>query len=125
MSKSATLDSRSDSDTSRSKRSRRPRAQQPGRADSVALAANRVLPESSAFPVKPLLVGVGIGAALALTAVALGSRPAKSAYFGSSPTVASAFAKTAALLVARIVARKALSAAANQGARKLASAWPL
>jgi hypothetical protein len=92
----------------------------------LALAANSVSSRSGAFPTKPLLVGVGIGAALALTAVALGSRPAKGTYFSSTPpTAARAFAKTAALLLARIVARKALAAAANQGARRLASAWPL
>ena len=82
--------------------------------------------ERSHFPTKPLLVGVGIGAALALTAVALGSRPAKSPYIGPrAPTVAGALTKTAVVFLARIVARKALVAAANQGARRLAGAWTL
>ena len=81
---------------------------------------------ASEFPTKPLLVGIGIGAALALGAVALGSRPNKSSYFGSKPeTVAGALTKTATLFLARIVARKALAVAANQGVRKLTSAWPL
>jgi hypothetical protein len=123
MSKSVTTESHPDSAVIRSRRSRKPRARNLDPSDSPAPTTTGV--SSNAFPTKPLLIGVGIGAALALTAVAVGSRPAKSAYFGSNPTtVAGAFAKTAALLLARIVARKALAIAANQGARKLASAWP-
>jgi len=73
-----------------------------------------------------LLVGVGIGAALALTAVALASRPARAQTFGPrQATVAGAAAKTAAALLARVLVRKALAAATRQGARKLAGAWPL
>jgi len=65
-------------------------------------------------------------AMLVVIAVALGSRPGKPAYFSPTPpTVAGALAKTAALFLARFVARRAIAAAANQGARKLASAWPL
>ena len=75
---------------------------------------------------KPVLFGMGIGAALALTAVALGSRPTRSAYFGlQPPSVARALTKTACVYLARVVARRALSAAADQGARRLARAWPL
>ncbi|MEI9949365.1 MAG: hypothetical protein WDO74_10380 [Pseudomonadota bacterium] len=124
MSKSATLASNPDSAIARPKRARKPRAPNDGPSDSLTLAPNGA--PSGGFPTKPLLVGVGIGAALALTAVALGSRPAKPGYFGSrQTTVAGAFTNTALALLARIVARKALAAAANQGARKLASAWPL
>jgi hypothetical protein len=71
-----------------------------------------------------LLVGIGIGAALTLAAVALGSRPAKASYFSAHrPTVAGVFAKTATLLLARTLVRKALATAARQGVRKLAGAW--
>jgi hypothetical protein len=109
----------------RAKRARKPRPPNAAASDALSPSSpNRV--QSRAFPTKPLLVGVGIGAALALTAVALGSRPERSAYFGTRPpTVAGAFAKAAAVLLARVVARKALAVAANQGARKLAHAWPL
>ncbi|MEI9939540.1 MAG: hypothetical protein WDO69_20155 [Pseudomonadota bacterium] len=126
MSKSAAVvDSNANPGTSRAKQARKPRVQQNrGSRASLALAPNEVQP--SAFPAKPLLIGVGLGAALALTAVALGSRPAKSSSFGSRPpTIAGAFTKTAVVVLARIVARRALAAAAKQGARKLASAWPL
>ncbi|HKO50371.1 MAG TPA: hypothetical protein VJV79_21760 [Polyangiaceae bacterium] len=123
MSKSATLESSSPS-TTRPRRVRKPRPVKVDPTESSAFTASAKA--SAGFPTKPLLVGVGIGAALAFTAVALGSRPARSTRFSSTPTtVAGAFAKTAALLLARVVARKALAAAANQGARKLASAWPL
>jgi hypothetical protein len=80
---------------------------------------------SRGFPAKPLLVGAGIGAALALTAVALGSRSTRTHYFGPRPpTISGALTKTAAVLLVRVVARKALAAAARQGAEQLARAWP-
>jgi hypothetical protein len=125
MSKSvATLESHSDSTIARAKRSRKPRVKSVRGAELVPLAPSSV--QSGAFPTKPLLVGIGIGAALALGAVALGARPQKASYFGSRPpSLAGALSRTAALVLARFVARKALSAAAHQGARKLASAWPL
>lgn len=123
MSKSATLESNRASAT-RAKRARKSQTQSTDTSDSPSLPPNDLA--VSAFPIKPLLVGVGIGAALAFTAVALGSRPARASHFGSRPpTVAGAFAKTAVVLLARVVARRALAAAANHGARKLAGAWPL
>lgn len=125
MSKSAaTFESLPTPAPSPAKRARKSRVKNARSTDSVARAPSGV--PASEFPTKPLLVGIGIGAALALGAVALGSRPNKSSYFGSKPeTVAGALTKTATLLLARIVARKALAVAANQGVRKLASAWPL
>jgi len=119
MSKSATTVEPPEHSAPRAKRDRARKSRaQPAPTDSVALAR--------AFPTKPLLIGAGIGAALALTAVALGSRPSRSSYLGvRPPTLAGALTKTAVALLARMVARKALAAAANQGARKLANAWPL
>jgi len=111
------------SDAARTKRTRKPRV---SHVDPNGPQLAVVNAEASRFPTKPLLLGVGIGAALALTAVAFGSRPARRSYLGGTPpTVAGAFTKTAMVLLARVVARKALAAAANQGVRKLASAWPL
>jgi hypothetical protein len=123
MSKSATLESSPDSAVGGSKRSRKARARTA--ATSAALTREASAVPSHAFPTKPLLIGAGVGAALALTGVALASRRGKSVYFDNPPTVVRAFAKTIALLLARAVARKALAMAANQGARKLASAWPM
>ena len=122
MSKSAaTLESRPE--TARVKRARKSRADHSEQSPELAVVD---APASKRFPTKPLLVGVGIGAALAFTVVALGSRPSWRSYLGGTPpSVAGAFTKTAVVLLARMVARKALAAAANQGARKLASAWPL
>ena len=122
MSKSATLEANPESTPA--KRSRKPRRASSDASDSFSLAKDRTTP--SAFPTKPLLVGVGIGAALAFTAVALGSRPARVSHFAARPpSVAGAFAKTAVVLLARVVARRALAAAANRGARRLANSWPL
>ena len=124
MPKSAIVEPNPGSAIDRPKRSRKARVRNADPSESQAIARQGI--PSSTFPTKPLLVGVGIGAALALTAVALGSRPGKPAYFSPTPpTVAGALAKTAALFLARFVARRAIAAAANQGARKLASAWPL
>ena len=106
------------------KRPRRPRVQRPVPDAQLIRAAAQA--GSAGFQTKPLLVGVGIGAALALTAVALVSRPARTPYFGPRPTtIAGAFTKTAVVLLARVVARRVVAAAAKQGARKLAGAWPL
>ena len=125
MSKSAaTVESSSPSATSKPKRVQKARAPTATKPDLVALAATDSQ-SGGAFQSKPLLVGVGIGAFLTLAAVALASRP-RAAYFGPRPpTVAGALTNTAFVLLARFVARKALKAAAQQGARKLANAWPL
>jgi len=119
---SATLESPATSGSPQAKRTRKSRTR------NVEASGTELVRTASAgsSSTKPLLLGVGIGAALALTAVALGSRPSKSSYFSvRPPTIAGALTKTAAVLLARMVARKAFAAAANQGARKLASAWPL
>ena len=122
MSKSAaTLETPPVSALSQPKRVRKPRSRNEGPSDSVALAPR--VKTSGSFPAKPLLIGAGIGAALALTAVALGSRPTRSGFGPRPPSVAGALTKTAIVLLVRVVARKALRAAANQGARQLASAW--
>jgi len=122
MSKSsAPLESSSHAANPRPKRTRKARTPIQGTPNPVSLSS-----KAAGSNAKPLLIGIGIGAALTLTAVALGSRPAKRSYFSARPpTVAGAFAKTASLLLVRMFARKALAIAARQGARKLASAWPL
>ena len=124
MSKSAIGVEHSGHAATAGKRARRPRARSSETNGSSQMST--VPANSGAFPTKPLLFGMGIGAALALTAVALGSRPTRPAYFGlQRPTVARALTKTAFIYLARVVARKALAAAADQGARRLARAWPL
>ncbi len=122
MSKNAaTLESPPDSAISQDRRARKPRARSEGARGSAALTPQ--VANSGGFRSKPLLVGVGIGAALALTGVALASRPARPAFGSRPPSVVGALTQTAVVLLARIVIRKALAAAAQQGARKLASAW--
>jgi hypothetical protein len=121
MSKSAvTVESLPKRAMSRSKRARKAQLHAEASAQALAPAAA----PSTPFPTKPLMIGIGIGAALTLTAMKITSRPVRSSYFAATPaTVAGALTKTAAVFLARFVVRKALVAAANQGARKLAFAW--
>ena len=119
----ATLESNPTPATSRPKPARKPRAQNASPIVSLPVAPRKE--KRGAFPTKPLLAGVGIGAALALTAVALASRPAKSVYGLQRPTLAGALTNTAVAFLSRFVVRKAFATAAHHGARRLASAWPL
>ena len=68
--------------------------------------AQRAPEPKAAGPLKPLLIGVGVGSAVVLLATALqaqqGARPQRK----PSPSLWNALAKTAALAVARMVAKR-------------------
>jgi len=77
-------------------------------------------------PVKPLLIGVGIGAALVGTAMALRSRADReglSPFHGPNSALAGALTKTALLAVARAMSGETIRTVATRALLEVAEAW--
>jgi len=76
---------------------------------------------------KPLLIGVGIGAALVGTAMAVRSRGARdggvSPFHGPNAALAGALTKTALLAVARAMSGEAIRTVATRALLEVAEAW--
>lgn len=76
---------------------------------------------------KPLLIGVGIGAALVGTAMAVRSRGDRdgviSPFHGKNAALAGALTKTALLAVARAVSGEAVRSVATRALLEVAEAW--
>ena len=76
---------------------------------------------------KPLLIGVGIGAALVGTAMAVRSRGdregAISPFHGKNAALAGALTKTALLAVARAMSGEAVRSVATRALLEVAEAW--
>jgi hypothetical protein len=90
----------------------------------VPANANAALARVPSSSVKPMLIGVGVGAALGAAALLVGSqlqagRPRRS----SGPTITGMLAKAALLAVANAVAQRAVRMAADKAALTVADAW--
>ena len=74
-------------------------------AASFGSRASAVLAQSATWPVKPLLIGMGIGAALFGTAMAARGRrgPLHLPFSAPSPEVTSALTRSALVALARVV----------------------
>lgn len=91
---------------------------------SLAYRARAALDKHGDLPVKPLLVGVGIGAALLGTALAVGSRRSslRGVLAGSNPALSSALTRTALIAVARVVAGQTVRSVASSALLEVANA---
>jgi hypothetical protein len=96
--------------------------------------ANAIEPtKPSTSTVKPILIGVGIGAAVAVTGLVVRARSQAAAKppQRTQPTLASALGKAALFAVgrlvaqraARVLAQRAMGMLANRAARQVAKAW--
>ena len=127
MAKTATandLSSDPGSPTQASK-ARKPR---PLRAPAAALPpAPSSTNDSQLSAVKPLLIGVGIGATLMGAAVVLRSRSEKSAHLspfhGPNSALASALTKSALFALARMVSGQTVRSVATRALLEVAEAW--
>jgi len=127
MAKNATataLSSDSGSPTHAGK-ARKPR---PLRAQGAALPrAQSGVSESQLSGVKPLLIGVGIGATLMGAAVVLHSRSEKSTqlspFHGPNSALATALTKSALFALARMVSGQTVRAVATRALLEVAEAW--
>lgn len=116
-------------------RTRRSRLPSDPKAESEAAAWKAhalVAARPSKSVVKPVLIGVGIGAAVAVTGLVIHAKtqvPAKPRRQG--PTLAGALGKAALFAVgrvvaqraARVLAQRAVGMLANRAARQVAKAW--
>jgi hypothetical protein len=78
------------------------------------------------MPVKPILIGVGIGAALVGTAVALRSKSdgsRLSPFHGPNAALAGALTKTALFALARVVSGQTVRTVATRALLEVAEAW--
>ncbi len=114
-----------------------PRPLRKRRAPRAALAKHlEVAPANSAEPtaaldlstsMKPLLIGVGIGAALVGATMAVRSRSdregAVSPFHGPNAALAGALTKTALLAVARAMSGEAIRTVATRALLEVAEAW--
>jgi hypothetical protein len=92
------------------------------RASSASLAAAQ--PKSSSL--KPILIGLGVGAAVATTALVVRSqlKPRRSAFWAQpQPSLFGVLAKAAALALGRLAVQRAAAALAERGPLTLADAW--
>jgi|SRR5450432_2987429 hypothetical protein len=93
---------------------------------SAALARSLTATASSPS-VKPLLIGVGIGAALVGTAVVMRSKSGRteriSPFHGRNSALAGALTKTALFALARVVSGQTVRAVATRALLEVADAW--
>src|SRR6187402_2597952 len=91
------------------------------RRTPVAANANMALAREPSSTTKPMLIGLGVGAALGATAllVAGQGRPRQS----SGPTITGMLAKAALIAIANAVAHRAVRFAADTATHKLVDAW--
>jgi len=97
-------------------------------APSAALTPAPASPsESQVSAVKPLLIGVGIGATLMGAAVVLHSRSEKSAqlspFHGPNSALATALTKSALFALARMVSGQTVRSVATRALLEVAEAW--
>jgi len=127
MAKTATATAlSSDSGTpAQASKARKPR---PLRAPAAATPpAPSSIGESQLSAVKPLLIGVGIGATLMGAAVVLHSRSEKSTqlspFHGPNSALATALTKSALFALARMVSGQTVRAVATRALLEVAEAW--
>ena len=96
-------------------------------AQPTALASHfdTISGEHAGASFKPLLIGVGIGAALVGTAVVLRSKSEKgvSPFHGPNAALAGALTKAALLAVARVVSGDTVRSVATRALLEVAEAW--
>ena len=111
--------------TAQARQARKPRTRTAARA-TVEAPPRRSLAKQSTSTVTPILIGLGVGAALAAGAIVLGasSQRRSRSYASRQPTLSGALAKAALVALTRIVVQRAVTAAANKATLKLAEAWP-
>lgn len=100
----------------------RPRVAKPRRRKAQAVepaTTTAIVPASS--PVKPLLIGLGVGAAIGAAALALGSRARGN--HARSPSLGGVVVKATLLWFARAAAQRAVRIAADRAAVSVADAW--
>jgi hypothetical protein len=102
-------------------------AQQPRAVERGATPLKAAVAELRAVPVKPLLIGVGIGAALMGTAVAVRSKSDKAGgllrFHAANSALAGALTKTALFALARVVAGQTVRTVATRALLEVAEAW--
>ena len=102
----------------------KPVAAQNGGSAALARALTATANSSS---VKPLLIGVGIGAALVGTAVVMRSKSDRiasiSPFHGPNSALAGALTKTALFALARVVSGQTVRAVATRALLEVADAW--
>jgi hypothetical protein len=96
--------------------------------DAGSAALSRAVTATANSPaVKPLLIGVGIGAALVGTAVVMRSKSGRSAsispFHGPNSALAGALTKTALFALARVVSGQTMRAVATRALLEVADAW--
>ena len=109
------------------RRARDAARQQPIAFARAAVPLKAAVAELRALPVKPLLIGVGIGAALVGTAVAVRSKSDRggslSPFHGPNSALAGALTKTALFALARVVSGQTVRAVATRALLEVAEAW--
>lgn len=91
---------------------------------SLPYRARAALDKHGDLPVKPLLVGVGIGAALLGTALAARSKrnPLAGVLAGANPALSSALTRTALVAIARVVGGQTVRSVASSALLEVANA---
>jgi hypothetical protein len=104
------------------------RSKAPARASAgLASLMKAASAQPSGSSVKPLLIGVGIGAALVGTAVVMHSKSDKtlsiSPFQGKNSALAGALTKTALFALARVVSGQTVRTVATRALLEVADAW--
>ncbi len=100
------------------------RAGKPRRRPSSASLAVAEQPKSSSM--RPILIGLGVGAAVATTALVVRSqlKPKRNLFWAEpQPSLLGVLAKAAALALGRLALQRVSSAIAERGPMTLADAW--
>ena len=102
----------------------KPQAAKAARKRRTSVSATEAQPLAGNAPstMKPLLIGLGVGAAVAATALILGSQTQR-ARSSHHPSFTGMLAKAALFSLARLIVQRAGSAIADKAALKAADVW--